>query len=403
VSDRTAAGLILGFDHVQVVAPRTEDGEARARRFYGELLGLAEIPKPDALAGRGGAWYRCGDLALHVGLDGEFQPARRAHPAFLVSDLDAFRARLESAGLTVHADEQIPGYRRFETRDPFGNRLEFMQRIASSATSDTAGQAGTADDAVKARVRDQFARTAQAYVASSTHARGHDLARLVELAGPRPSDLALDVSTGGGHTALAVAPHVARVIASDLTPAMLQAARRFLAGQGVTNVEYVIADAESLPFLEDAFDLVTVRIAPHHYADVRAASRELARVLKPGGRLVLIDNIAPDDPALDAFMNEVERRRDPSHVRNYTEREWGDLLAAAGLTVTHAELDRKVHDFAEWTARSQMLPAERTALERDLLGATPDARSHFEIVERDGRVASWTSGVLILRADKPAA
>ena len=178
------------------------------------------------------------------------------------------------------------------------------------------GVESTDGEAVKARVRDQFGRTAQSYVSSQTHAHGSDLDRLLELAAPQPTDLALDVSTGGGHTALALAPHVGRVVASDLTPAMLAAARRFLTEQGITNVDYVIADAERLPFLDASFDLVTVRIAPHHYADVHAACRELARVLRPSGHLVLIDNVAPEDPELDAFMNDIERRRDPSHVRN---------------------------------------------------------------------------------------
>jgi ubiquinone/menaquinone biosynthesis C-methylase UbiE len=386
--------LILGLDHVQVTAPR--DGEDRARWFYGAVLGLRELPKPAALAGRGGVWYRCGDRALHIGLEDEFRPARKAHPAFLVRDLAAIEAQLAAAGMATRRDAQIPGYERFETRDPFGNRLEFMQRVGAPATPDDG-----AAEAVKARARAQFARTAPAYVASQGHARGDDLRRLVELAAPQPSDRALDVSTGGGHTALALAPQVARVVASDLTPAMLAAARAFLTSQGVTNADYVIADAERLPFLDAAFDLVTVRIAPHHYADARAACGELARVLVPGGRLVLIDNVAPDDPALDAFMNDIEWRRDQSHVRNYTAPEWHQMLAEAGLSVTHTELDRKVHDFASWTARSEMPEGDRAALERDLRAATPAARAHFAIVVEGERVISWSSDFIIIAAIKP--
>ncbi len=128
-------------------------------------------------------------------------------------------------------------------------------------------------------------------------------------------DRALDISTGGGHTALAIAPHVHSVAVTDLTPRMLATARTFLTEQGVSNATYVIADAERLPFLDASFDLVTVRIAPHHYADAPRAAREMARVLTPGGRLLFIDNIAPEDPELDRLMNDWERRRDPSHVR----------------------------------------------------------------------------------------
>ncbi len=257
-------------------------------------------------------------------------------------------------------------------------------------------------EAIKHEVREQFGRAAQAYVESSYHARGPDLARLVALAEPQPTDRALDLCTGGGHTVLALAPHVAAVIASDLTPAMLAAARTFLASRGVTNVEYMIADAENLPFLDASFDLVTVRAASHHFADVRAATQEMARVLRPDGRLVLIDIIAPADPALDAFDNEIERRRDPTHVRSYSEREWRELLQAAGLAVSHAEQQRITLDFAEWTARSGTPAEARASLERDMLAAPPAIRAYFAITEAEGHVATWGCDLLIVRATKPA-
>jgi ubiquinone/menaquinone biosynthesis C-methylase UbiE len=265
---------------------------------------------------------------------------------------------------------------------------------------DETEQGQAASDPVKERVRAQFGSTAQAYVTSSGHAQGNDLERLVALAAPRPTDYALDVATGGGHTALALSRHVAHVTASDLTPTMLEAARAFLATQGATNVDYVIADAERLPFLAASFDLVTVRIAPHHYADLVVACQEMARVLRPGGRCVVIDNVAPEDPALDAFVNEVERRRDPSHVRCYTERQWRDALGAAGLRVAHTEQDRRTHDFADWTARSAMPEAERAALERDMLAAPPAVRAHFALVARGGRLVSWTGDFLLVLAVK---
>jgi ubiquinone/menaquinone biosynthesis C-methylase UbiE/catechol 2,3-dioxygenase-like lactoylglutathione lyase family enzyme len=398
MSEHDCGVRVLGLDHVLLAIPADEAARARARWFYGDVLGLPELPKPAPLAGRGGIWYRCGDRQLHIGVDPRFQPAIKAHPAFLVNDLDAIVARLEHAGLPVVRDAELPGVRRRFTTDPAGNRLELMQRVGSAAPG-----AGAADgEAVKDRVRTQFARTAAAYVSSQVHARGSDLPRLVELAAPRATDRALDVSTGGGHTALALAPHVARVTASDLTPTMLATAREFLTGQGVTNADYVVADAEQLPFLDATFDLVTVRIAPHHYGDVRAAAAETARVLRPGGRFVLVDTVAPEDPALDAFLNEIEWRRDPTHVSNYTETEWRAMLAEAGLVVTHTELVPKPIQFAEWVERSRMEDADREALERDMLAASPAARAHFAITESDGRVLSWVSDALILRAELPA-
>ena len=386
------SGLIIGFDHIQITAPRAE--EAQAKRFYGEILGLTETPKPEALAGRGGAWYRCGGQFLHLGLEDDFRPQRKGHPAFLARDLTAMRERLEAAGAPITVDVQIPGYQRFETCDPFGNRIEFLQRV-------TADERQTGAE-IKARAREQFGRSAEAYVTSPGHAAGDDLTRLVEMATPRAEDRALDISTGGGHVALALAPYVRQVIASDLTPVMLAAARRFLTGRGVSNVEYVIADAEQLPFLDATFDLVTVRIAPHHYADIHAAVREMARVLAPGGRLVVIDNIVPEEPALDMAMNDWEKRRDPSHVRAYRAAEWRAFVEAAGLRVSHSETARKTHAFTPWVERMRMPEQERASLEADILAAPESVRAAFAVVVEDGRVRSWSSDFLTLRAEKEA-
>jgi catechol 2,3-dioxygenase-like lactoylglutathione lyase family enzyme len=116
---------VSGIDHVQVAAPAGCEAEARA--FYGELLGLEEIPKPESLAGRGGCWFQAGAQELHIGVEEPFAPARKAHPSFVVSDLDALAALLAQAGIRAVYDDLIPGTRRFETADPFGNRLEFRQ------------------------------------------------------------------------------------------------------------------------------------------------------------------------------------------------------------------------------------------------------------------------------------
>lgn len=115
---------ITGLHHVQVAI--TPGSEAAAREFYGDLLGLAELEKPNSLAGRGGLWFACGEQQLHCGVESEVTPSRR-HPALLIDDLEAMRARLVSAGIATEDDRQIPGYRRFYAQDPFGNRLEFIQ------------------------------------------------------------------------------------------------------------------------------------------------------------------------------------------------------------------------------------------------------------------------------------
>jgi len=118
--------MIIGLDHVQVAMPRGREAEARA--FYAGLLGMAELPKPTVLAARGGCWFGSGTAVLHLGVEASFAPARKAHPALQVDDLDRLAAALTAAGCDcVRADGEIPGIRRFHTADPFGNRIEFQQ------------------------------------------------------------------------------------------------------------------------------------------------------------------------------------------------------------------------------------------------------------------------------------
>ncbi|HVV57203.1 MAG TPA: VOC family protein [Gaiellaceae bacterium] len=116
---------VTSIDHVQVAAPAGCEAEARA--FYRDLLGLDELPKPEPLRARGGCWFRAGAQELHVGVEDPFAPARKAHPGFVVDDLDALRARLREAGQEPRDDDTIPGTARFYAEDPFGNRLEFRQ------------------------------------------------------------------------------------------------------------------------------------------------------------------------------------------------------------------------------------------------------------------------------------
>jgi len=115
---------VLGLDHVQLAMPKGREAEARA--FYGTLLGLSELKKPPELAARGGCWFGCGALQVHLGVEAEFQPAKKAHPAFAVADLKAMEAKLRGAGCEIRTDAPAQGRERFFTTDPFGNRIELI-------------------------------------------------------------------------------------------------------------------------------------------------------------------------------------------------------------------------------------------------------------------------------------
>jgi SAM-dependent methyltransferase len=241
----------------------------------------------------------------------------------------------------------------------------------------------------KSLVQQQFGAHAAAYATSPVHAKGASLGRLVELVQPQSDWQALDIATGAGHTAAAFAPYVARVIASDITDEMLKEARKLAAAKGLGNMEVAVADAEALPFADAAFDLVTCRIAAHHFPDPARFVAEARRVLEPGGTFALVDNIGPDAlstpgfsdaelrEAADAY-NAFEKLRDPSHGRCLGLVEWGAVIAAAGLDVQHQEILPKAMEFTPWAARMDADAATVARLRSMLEGATPALRAFLK-------------------------
>jgi ubiquinone/menaquinone biosynthesis C-methylase UbiE len=256
-------------------------------------------------------------------------------------------------------------------------------------------------DEKKAQVQDYFSRTAESYVASFSHRTGSDLQRLIELGEWHSQQQALDIATGGGHTALAVAPHVAQIMVTDLTPLMLEKSRAFLLSQGVTNAQFQTADAEQLPFPAASFDRVTCRIAAHHFPNVAQAVQEIARVLKAGGLYLLIDCMAASDPELDSFDNKIEKWRDSSHARSYTAEEWYTFFKEAALLIEHSEFFRTKLDYDDWTARAQLPLHEKLALERFILESSPHIQHYFEVTRRaDGHLESFSNDFILLKGRK---
>ena len=197
----------------------------------------------------------------------------------------------------------------------------------------------------KSQVQDYFSRTAENYVTSTTHRAGPDLARLIEIGEWDKQQQVLDVATGGGHTALAIAPLVAQVTVSDLTPRMLEKARAFILSQGVSNAVFVQADAEQLPFADGSFD--------------------------------------------------------PSHGRSCTREEWHAFFAQAGLGVEYEETFRKTHNYDDWTARSQLPAEEKAALEHFILTSSDKIQRSYDIKTRsDGHLESITSNAILLKGRK---
>jgi len=224
----------------------------------------------------------------------------------------------------------------------------------------------------KTLVQEQFGKTAQHYLTSKPHAQGKSLERLVELTQPRADWRVLDVATGAGHTAYAFAPHVARLWATDVTDEMLDVVRGEIAKRGLANIRIAYAKAEALPFEDESFDLVTCRIAPHHFESIAMFLDEARRVLKPGATLALVDNVVPEGSVGD-YVNAFERLRDPSHLRAWPIAEWRSALGAHGFAIVHEEQMPKQMEFASWAGRHD---AVMQALLRALLTeVTPAVRA----------------------------
>jgi ubiquinone/menaquinone biosynthesis C-methylase UbiE len=224
----------------------------------------------------------------------------------------------------------------------------------------------------KSLVQEQFGKTAASYITSKPHAKGKSLERLVTLTAPQKAWRVLDVATGGGHAAYALAPHVARVWATDITQEMLDLVKTEAKKRGHANLRTATAKAEALPFEDGSFDLVTCRIAPHHFDSIPGFLAEVQRVLRPGGVFALIDNVVPPGGVGD-YINAFERFRDPSHLRAWTMQEWRDALDAAGLKVTHEEEIEKSMEFKPWAERHDA--TMRRLLAAMLTEATPQVRA----------------------------
>jgi ubiquinone/menaquinone biosynthesis C-methylase UbiE len=222
-------------------------------------------------------------------------------------------------------------------------------------------------------IQEQFGSRAADYVTSKPHAEGASLQRLVTLVQAQPEWKMLDVATGAGHTAFAFAPLVNRVWATDITEQMLAIARQQAQKRGLENIIVDYADADELPYNDDTFDLVTCRIAPHHFADVAPFLREARRVLRPGGILGVVDNIVPEGPA-GIYVNAFEKLRDPSHGRCLTMEEWASVFKAAGFKLTHQErLDKQIV-FDDWAKRHDPVMVEYL---RALLNQAPPEAAAF--------------------------
>ncbi|HEX7080337.1 MAG TPA: class I SAM-dependent methyltransferase [Gammaproteobacteria bacterium] len=229
----------------------------------------------------------------------------------------------------------------------------------------------------------EYGPRANAYVESRVHAAGEDLDRIEALVRGRPDARVLDLGSGGGHVSLRVAPHVAEVVASDLSVEMLETVRRAATERGFEHISVRRCAAERLPFADDSFDIVLSRFSTHHWSDLDAGLREARRVLKADGLAVFVDSVSPGRPLLDTHLQAVEVLRDATHVRSYAADEWLAALSRAGFVVTSMSSRRLRIEFSPWIARTATPELHARAIRSLQTRAPAEVRTHFGI-EADG-------------------
>ena len=244
---------------------------------------------------------------------------------------------------------------------------------------------------IEDRARAVFSSRADMYVTSAVHSDPRSLGRLVELAQVQPDWLVLDVATGTGHTALAFAPHVDRVVAFDLTSQMLTEARKLAGSGNVSRVQFVLADIHELPFDDERFDdgtydLVTCRRAAHHFRDINFALEEMVRMLKPGGLLLIDDRAVPEDDFVDGIMNRLDWLHDESHVHQYRPSEWQAMLKQAACLVEFQETTVLHRPLRSLTDR--VSPQNVAEIQRVFDGLAPEQREKLAVQEIDGELYS---------------
>ena len=204
-----------------------------------------------------------------------------------------------------------------------------------------------------ADIVDQFNKTAENYSQDNLFSNGHDLDIMLKQAHPNPSTVALDVATGAGHVAMKIAPFAKKVYAIDITPKMIALLQDSLDYKHIKNVEASVMHADNLEFPDDFFDIVTCRFATHHFTDVSKFLSEVKRVLKSNGKLVLTDIIAPSSKSMSKFVNEINKLRDHTHVRELSESEWESMFQEQNFTVLKKYNNPLTHDLDDWFKRAK--------------------------------------------------
>lgn len=231
-------------------------------------------------------------------------------------------------------------------------------------------------------IQQRFGSTAENYRKSAVHAGGEDLEAMLACARLEQGFRLLDAGCGAGHTAAAFAPHVAEVVAYDLTAPMLEQVKVLAAERGLMNIQTEQGTVEELPFEDASFDIVVSRYSAHHWAQPQRALAEFARVLKSGGQFILSDIVAPPDATQDTFLQAFELLRDTSHVRDHSVAQWEALFGQAGFTAEVVLNFRLNMHYGEWVTRMKTPETHNTVIKALFAGAPQEVKAAFSLPEQ---------------------
>jgi ubiquinone/menaquinone biosynthesis C-methylase UbiE len=241
---------------------------------------------------------------------------------------------------------------------------------------------------------DAWSKLGDNYAASNVHKFGPSLAKLIALARVNEHDICLDVGTGAGHTAAALAQSAKKVYGFDIAEGMLKAARegyRYL-----ENLEFIVGSSEETGFPDSTFDIITARHTLHHHPSMPRTLAEFKRVLKPNGRLIIVDEITPSETVND-WYHRLEVTRDPTHLRAYYESEWKTFIKDAGLTWVVGDTSTVYHlDVESWIGRMKPSQEQAENVQQLFREAGPEARNLFNIVYKDGNAVTFDMPMLVV-------
>lgn len=249
--------------------------------------------------------------------------------------------------------------------------------------------------------QEQFGKQASFYSQSSVHRGGESLNVVSEYASGSRYRLAIDIATGTGFTAFEIAKFSEYVVATDITPAMLSEAISICASRKISNVGFSLAAAELLPFASQSVDLVTCRTAPHHFKDLPKAVNEWHRTLEKGGTLIMVDTTAPEEKNAADWMNDVEVRRDPSHINNLSPTQWISLLENEGFDIQETSLCSVPLEFEDWVIRSGTPLDKANRLRDDFSHASPEIVDAFNVHRNEEGLLRFRWLAFVVKAIRP--